>query len=276
MKLMTLNTHSLVEGNYDEKLSVFIKAVLEEQPDIIALQEVNQSIDADAADTSVLINFTACGTIPVKTDNHAYNVVKRLAEKGILYHWTWLGLKKGYDRFDEGIALLSKSPVIETDVVAVSCINDYNNWKTRKILGLRNEKYPYSWFYSVHLGWWDDKEDPFCEQWKNLHNSLFKKENVWLMGDFNSPAGIENQGYDHILCDGWYDSYQLAEIKDSGETVTGVIDGWRKDKADIKGMRIDHIWCNSKKEILSSSVIFNGKNRPVISDHYGVIIVVKE
>ncbi|MBQ8378789.1 MAG: hypothetical protein IJX42_06640 [Oscillospiraceae bacterium] len=47
MKLMTLNTHSLVEENYEKKLDTFVKGVISEKPDIIALQEVNQSIDAD-------------------------------------------------------------------------------------------------------------------------------------------------------------------------------------------------------------------------------------
>ena len=45
MKLLTLNTHSLVEENYSEKLSIFVKAVAEIKPDIIALQEVNQPKD---------------------------------------------------------------------------------------------------------------------------------------------------------------------------------------------------------------------------------------
>ena len=44
MKLLTLNTHSLVEKYYYEKLQTFVQAVSEEQPDIIALQAVNQTI----------------------------------------------------------------------------------------------------------------------------------------------------------------------------------------------------------------------------------------
>lgn len=38
MKLMTLNTHSLVESSYEEKRK-FIETLIVEQPDVVALQE---------------------------------------------------------------------------------------------------------------------------------------------------------------------------------------------------------------------------------------------
>ena len=44
MRLLTLNTHSLVEENYPQKLHDFSAAVLRLKPDVIALQEVNQPI----------------------------------------------------------------------------------------------------------------------------------------------------------------------------------------------------------------------------------------
>ena len=42
MKLITLNTHSLIEEHYEEKLHAFAEMVRKEKPDILALQEVNQ------------------------------------------------------------------------------------------------------------------------------------------------------------------------------------------------------------------------------------------
>ena len=44
MKLMTLNTHSLVESSYEEKKEKFIEMLAAEQPDVIALQEQFQDI----------------------------------------------------------------------------------------------------------------------------------------------------------------------------------------------------------------------------------------
>ena len=43
MKLITLNTHSLIEEHYEEKLHAFAEMVRKEKPDILALQEVNQT-----------------------------------------------------------------------------------------------------------------------------------------------------------------------------------------------------------------------------------------
>ncbi len=280
MKLLTLNTHSLVEENYNEKLEAFTNVIAYELPDIIALQEVNQTCNEENVNDinkTLLYGFTPCSSdITIKKDNHAYNTTKLLNEKGINYYWTWLGMKKGYDKYDEGIALLSRSKILETDVALISSINDYNNWKTRKIIGIRTENHPDTWFYSIHMGWWNDIDDPFQNQWErtNFYMKEHIKNNntVWLMGDFNSPAGLRGEGYDIIKASGWFDSYSLAAQKDSGITVGTVIDGWKEKLDDTKGMRIDHIWCSKKAEIKSSKVIFNGDNEPVVSDHYGVII----
>lgn len=272
MKLLTLNAHSLVEENYSEKLKSFTSAVCREIPDIIALQEVNQTQAAAEIPSAATSGFTPCGDIPVKEDNHALNVVKILAENGIKYYWTWLGMKFSYGKYDEGIALFSRSKIIEAKVVLVSGINDYSNWKTRKIIGIRTEENPDTWYYSVHLGWWDDKDDPFQMQWQRLDENVKNEGTVWIMGDFNSPAEVRCEGYDMISNSGWYDSYSLAENKDSGITVGKVIDGWRDKLSDTNGMRIDQIWCNKEVPVNSSKVIFNGSNEPIVSDHYGIII----
>ena len=46
MKLLTLNTHSLHGDDWKQKLEWFVEGVLEEKPDIIALQEENQTMTA--------------------------------------------------------------------------------------------------------------------------------------------------------------------------------------------------------------------------------------
>ena len=56
MKILTLNTHSLQEENYHQKLAWFVEQILRKRPDLIALQEVNQSISAPEADASHLIS----------------------------------------------------------------------------------------------------------------------------------------------------------------------------------------------------------------------------
>ena len=57
MKLLTLNTHSLQEENYPQKLEQFVETICQEKPDIIALQEVNQSINAPIAEQKLLKGY---------------------------------------------------------------------------------------------------------------------------------------------------------------------------------------------------------------------------
>ena len=45
---------------------------------------------------------------------------------------------------------------------------------------------------------------------------------------------------------------------------------------DVPGMRLDHIWCSKNRKVLSSEVIFNGTNYPIVSDHFGVMVTEKE
>lgn len=275
IKLLTLNTHSLVEENYNKKLEIFISAIEKELPDIIALQEVNQTRNEQIISKDELTGFFPCQSdVQIKKDNHAYSVVKKLRDKGIGYYWTWISLKLGYDKYDEGMAILSRKPIVEADVFLTSNIDDYSNWKTRKALGILTEDKSKGWFYTVHFGWWNDADEPFQNQWKKLNAHVANRDLVWLMGDFNSPSQIRNEGYDLVAQSGWHDSYPLANKKDSGVTVEKVIDGWKDKLPHATGMRIDYIWSNKKLPVESSQVIFNGKNQQVVSDHYGVIISV--
>lgn len=286
MKLLTLNTHSLHENNYKQKLKQFIEVILQEKPDIIALQEVNQTISSPLVDLSQLIGYYPCPNekIPIRSDNHAFNVAILLQKSGLSCFWTWVSSKIGYDTYDEGMSLFSlNEKITNSESFFINTVHEYENWKTRKVLGIQIEGKK-DWFFSVHMGWWNDEEEPFIKQWKQLNSMLQKKidneTNVWILGDFNSPAEIRNQGYDCVKESGWFDSFVLACEKDSGVTVKGQIDGWRNEDSSKKNlhenndMRIDQIWYNKHVNVKSSKVIFNGNNGPVVSDHFGVIITI--
>ncbi|MCI8756270.1 MAG: endonuclease/exonuclease/phosphatase family protein [Oscillospiraceae bacterium] len=284
MKILTINTHSLQEENYPQKFKWFIEAILRERPDIIAMQEVNQTMSAPSIDTSLLDGYFPAPYfpspshpyIPIRQDNHAAQTARYFWESGIPCSWTWLPIKRGYDKYDEGLALFSlNDSIIHADAFRISNCSDYGNWRTRKILGIQLENNP-SWFYTVHMGWWADKEEPFQHQWNVLNTELSQKRKaapVWLLGDFNAPAGVQGESYDCIRYSGWQDTYLLAAQKDDGLTVEGVIDGWC-DQLDpsVKGMRIDYIWCSHSPKISYSYVLFNGKREPVVSDHFGILI----
>lgn len=283
MKLLTLNTHSLEEPGYVEKTEKFIEMLAKEQPDIVALQEVNQSQNEAELPDVMLDGYTRCGgfELPVRADNHAAYVVKELRKRGIYYDWTWISAKTGYGKYDEGMALLSRKPIARVQQFLISKTDDYENWKTRRTLGIQPEGSS-DWFFTVHMGWWNDEEEPFADQWKCIQEALKDPEYgegiIWLMGDFNSQADVRGEGYDLVLKSGWKDTYLLAEEKDDGITVAEEIDGWREEDgrsgSTKNEKRLDYIFCNAQADVRSSNVICNGKNASVVSDHYGVMIMV--
>ena len=59
MKLLTLNTHSLVEPDYEAKREIFVNFIAREQPDVFALQEVNQTAAAPAL-TKIPAGYLPC------------------------------------------------------------------------------------------------------------------------------------------------------------------------------------------------------------------------
>ena len=94
--------------------------------------------------------------------------------------------------------------------------------KTEKFIEMLSTEQPEGssdWFFTVHMGWWNDEEEPFVDQWKCIQETLkdpkYREGTIWLMGDFNS-----------------------------------------------------------QDDVSTSNVICNGKNAPVVSDHYGVMITV--
>jgi len=282
MKILTLNTHSLQEENHRQKLSWFVEGILKEKPDMIALQEVNQTAEEELMALELLEGqYPIPGCMPIRKDNYAALVASRLRQAGIDCYWVWLPVKRGYNEFDEGVAILSLGrPIRCVDQFPISGVNDYNNWRTRAALGVQLEGLE-DWFYCLHMSWWNDESEQFLDQWRILNSCIAAKRmcgNVWLMGDFNAPDTVPGQSYEHIVASGWIDTYKVAHRKDDGITVPGSIDGWcdSQNREITEGMRLDYIWCSQRKEILSSRILFNGKKEPVVSDHYGVLIEVKE
>lgn len=280
MKLMTLNTHSLAEPEYQRKLAVFAQVAARNMPDVIALQEVNQTISQPEAKVDADLGYVHCpgNDVPLRKDNHGLALARLLKEKGCEYYWTWAPAKVGYDIYEEGLAVFSRRPVEKAVQFFISRSHDFHNWKTRKMVGVKAGG---MWFYSVHMGWWEDEEEPFASHWDRVAHEIdahrTANETVWVMGDFNSPAGITGEGWDYVRASGWKDTYDLAKEKDGGITVGKVIDGWKERLKDNAGeMRIDYIWCNEEIDIDKSEVICNGIHDEVVSDHFGVMITKKE
>ncbi len=266
IRLVTLNTHSLADVNNEFSIKNLSSFIEREQPDIISLQEVNQTHTSSPVKKDDLMFLYPCSCeVPIKSDNFVYSVVKLLRKIGVTYYWCWLPVKMGYSKFDEGLSILSKTPIINCGGINISKIQDYNNWKTRKLLWA-SVKDCDEIFTSVHTNNW---ENGFFEEWNKISSSFLEKCNVWLMGDFNSPSNAKGEGYDLMLSSGWYDAFSLSSATTNRETVVNKIDGWENNKEKLT---IDYILTNKQSKIKSYETIFDGKKTPVISDHYGIMV----
>ncbi|OOF87489.1 endonuclease/exonuclease/phosphatase family protein [Rodentibacter ratti] len=257
MKLLTLNVHAWLEDNQAEKIAILAQTIVEKGYDVIALQEVNQLMTTPAV------------TQALKQDNYGVILLRQINQQvEQKYSLFWSNSHIGYDKYDEGIAFLTRLPVYEVDPFYCSQHQRLDSILSRKILGLTVE-YQNQLIdcYSCHINL------PDCEGENQLDNirkivERSQSENLKiLMGDFNTDAISNQQAYQQIKSLGLLDSYELAEQKDSGITVEKAIDGWRSHSEE---KRLDYIFLNQAKRVLSSQVIFNGKNKPVVSDHFGL------
>ncbi|MDY3368707.1 endonuclease/exonuclease/phosphatase family protein [Zhenhengia yiwuensis] len=257
MKLLTLNCHSWQEVDQQHKIKVLAQEIKDKGYDVIALQEVSQPIDGDVVVQGL------------KEGNFVYALLDALKEIDVTeYDFRWGFSHIGYEVYEEGLCLLSKHPIVEEQEFFVTKGHDTNYWKTRKIVKIAIDyKGKTIDFYTCHLGWWIDEEEPFKYQIDTLNVSINSNRLSFMMGDFNNNANVRDEGYDYMISKGWVDTYTLAEKKDEGITVQGKIDGWEKNQA---GLRIDLIWANQPIKVLKSQVCFNGINKEIVSDHFGV------
>ena len=272
---MTFNIHShdreFDPAVLEHSMKELANAAADQDIDVLALQECSQELEKEAVSGNLPMRCVIRKPEKrLRKGNAALLLAEDLQANGRDMYWTWAGIKLGYERFEEGLALFCRWPILSCDVPWISKIQDFSNWKSRRALIARTEisGTPVD-FCSVHLGWWDDPEESFQEQMKRLDEITPKDRQVFLMGDFNSPAEIRGERFDMIRSLGWKDTWEAADQKDEGITVPGNIDGWRN--GDCSGMRLDYIFSRTAVRVRSSSVLMNGVSGPVISDHYAVM-----
>jgi len=264
MKFLTLNTHSWMEENTQQKFEDLAKDILDKQYDIICFQEINQEIQSPLAPVNDLYHPTPSAE-PIHQDHYVRLLVEHLAEQGQNYYWTWAYNHIGYDRYHEGVAILSKTP-IEAREILVSDVDDPTDYHTRRVaLAETVVEGKELAVASVHLSWWDKG---FQEEWVKFE-AVLKELNkpLLLAGDFNNPAGQE--GYQAILTSplGLQDAYEVAKERSGSYTVPPEIDGW---KGNTEPLRIDYVFTTKDLQVEELQVVFDGQESPQVSDHYGL------
>ncbi|MBF0713787.1 endonuclease/exonuclease/phosphatase family protein [Gemella sp. GH3] len=261
MKLLTLNVHAWLEDNQLEKIDTLARAIADNDYDVIALQEVNQTITAEIVENNL------------KKDNYLFVLLEFLKKyTDTTYKYFWSNSHIGYDKYDEGIAILTKHNA-SYDEFYCTKITDINSIEARKIV---SASFSYEGesveFYSCHINLPTSKKENQLDNITNIISRTTDNKLKFFMGDFNTDALSNKQAYTNILNLGIYDTYNLAEEKCSGVTVGHNIDGWKDSKGE---KRLDYIFTNRLIDVEYSKVIFNGYNYNVVSDHYGLEIRIK-
>ena len=264
MKFLTLNTHSWMEENPQQKFEDLLTDILEKKYDLICFQEINQAIESPVVPVNDLYHPTPSAE-PIHQDHYVRCLVEKLEEEGLSYHWTWAYNHIGYDRYHEGVAVLSRTPIQASELL-VSDVNDPTDYHTRRIAIAETQVDGKEIAVaSVHFSWWDKG---FQEEWARFE-AVLKELNkpLILAGDFNNPAGQE--GYQAILASplGLQDAFEVAKERSGSYTVPPEIDGW---KGNTEPLRIDYVFTTKELEVESLQVVFDGQNSPQVSDHYGL------
>jgi maltose 6'-phosphate phosphatase len=258
LKILILNLHCYQESNQDFKLSQIAKAITEQQADIVCLQEVAEHWNDGQGDWP---------------SNSARIIHERLPEGYHIYtDWSHLG----FDKYREGVAILSRLPIIKHDSRYVSDSHDIYSIHSRKVvmaqvralgIGLIN-------VFSAHLSWW---EDGFAEQFKRLSDWAAEKQAksvkaTLLCGDFNIEAG--SKGYDLVVKANEYDDQFLAANSQGVfEKIFKVHDlHWQHYLSD--DYRIDYIFMDNKSplQVISAAVLFTDQDYGRVSDHCGYLM----
>lgn len=258
LKIMILNLHCYQEDNQGYKLSQIAKAINEQDVDIICLQEVAENWNDGQGDWS---------------SNSAKIIRDQLYESYQLFtDWSHLG----FDKYREGVAILSRFPMMKKESQYVSNSQDIYSIHSRKVVlaQVRVPGFGLINVFSAHLSWW---EDGFVEQFERLscwaadrHGKSVQA--TLLCGDFNIETG--SNGYGVVVKAGEYED-QFLEANAHGvfEKIFKVRDShWQHYLSD--DYRIDYIFMNkaSTMKVMSAIVLFTEHDYGRVSDHCGYMM----
>jgi maltose 6'-phosphate phosphatase len=255
---MILNLHCYQEENQDYKLSQIAKAIDEQGVDIVCLQEVAELWNNGKGDWE-----TNTARIINERLNSPYHLVT---------DWSHLG----FDRYREGVAVLSRYPIEKHEARYVSTSRDPYNIHARNVV-MAQIRVPYAGLinvFSAHLSWWDDG---FADQFANLrrwagqeHSGLVTS--TMLCGDFNIKAGA--QGYQRVVESNEYDDQYLSA--NSPQVFRSIFEV--KDSPSLGDLdddhRIDYIFLRrgSGLRVTSGRVLFTDRDYGTVSDHFGYLM----
>jgi maltose 6'-phosphate phosphatase len=258
LRVLVLNLHCYQEPDQQRKFTQIARAIDELDADVVCLQEVAEHWNDGQGDwpsnAARIINAQLRSPYHLATD------------------WSHLG----FDRFREGVAVLSRHPIVRQEARYVSRSHDRYSIHSRKVIlaqvqvpaiGLVN-------VFSAHLSWWDGG---FAEQFGTLrawareaHGNGVKA--TLLCGDFNIEAG--SRGYEVVLDSGEYDDAFLAATRPQAfrEVFRERSPRWREQLREDG--RIDYVFVRRPGglRVVSGREVFTERDYGRVSDHTGYLL----
>ena len=268
MKVLTLNTHSWLEENQLEKCKMIAQEIATGDYDIIALQEVNQTIAAQ----TIVPDGLYCPTdtlVEIKEDNFALRLVEELQLLDCDYYWSWTYSHVGYDIYHEGNALLSKQPIIAKEYLASQATDVWDHTTRKNLSGVTEADGQIVQVVSCHFSWWQDGK--FAYEWQQTEAFLAERaDTLLILGDLNNDAA--SSGHQLVLDSSLQlqDSFLTATETIGEASVVKAIDGWQDNR---EALRIDYVFASNDLQATEYEVVFDGTRTPIVSDHFGIKVV---
>lgn len=272
MKLLTLNTHSWLEVHQISKIYELAQFIVRERIDVVALQEVNQLVHSPLVAEPA--GFVGGADRPVRADNFAHLLNGFLTQLGAPYWWGWAVAHRGFDRYDEGVAVLTRSRPQRVQTLDLSPDYTYEDVPRRVALAVQlGEDAGGTWLASAHMSWWQWEGTPlFAAEFDQLDRQireLAQGAPIILAGDFNNAAGVTGEGYDLMQSYGWLDTYLTAQERTGETTVHKAIHGW---DTLTQALRIDLVLTDRPLPVTRHAVVFPDYSDQAISDHSGLYL----
>jgi maltose 6'-phosphate phosphatase len=182
----------------------------------------------------------------------------------------------GFDRYREGVAVLSRYPIERHLGRYVSSSRDPYSIHSRKVV-MAQVRVPYVGLinvFSSHLSWW---EDGFAEQFENLRQWAADEHTpqvttTMLCGDFNIKAG--SRGYQFVVDSNEYDDQYLAANSPQVFRRVFTTRDAHWERCLDEDHRIDYVFLRKGSGLAATAgrAVFTEQDYGRVSDHFGYLM----
>jgi maltose 6'-phosphate phosphatase len=268
--ILTINLHTYQESRQSEKFNMIADVIGKMDIDFIAFQECAQHKDA------------AIHQGIIRKDNMALIISDRIMEKyQVQYDFAWNWAHYGWTVWEEGVAVLSKYPVVQSEDRYVSQNTNTGSITSRKVIWASCQS-PDGLFniFSAHIHWRTSVSDEEQNnQVRNIQIMVDGKDSLntdafsLVCGDFNGNPTSEypwSEGYNTMMRKGDYTDSFLEMYPDANQKPA--LSKYNTIGGDLPG-RIDYVFMKKhpRLKVMDSQIIFTGDVVGTVSDHFGVL-----